>query len=415
MSTHAKIAPSALALTVACAASVGLQVSVIPLPPTDEELEGTAAHWIALQYAAGYARNWPVGAKFKSGGRDWEVDLDMVTGATMYAVAVGGPHTNLRLESAVRASRIHPLHCWGTPDAWRYFLDAREALTTVFTETAGEVPRDFPLDRYHEGKLKLVRVADYKFGHRFIEVFGCYQLIAYAAGVMEHLEIDPHDENLWLELILVQPRCYHREGPVRRWIVAARDIQAYVNHAASAAREALGEGAMLQDGKPRATTNDSCIDCKARHVCKTLQYADGALIEFSGAAELVELPPEAMGKELAMVEDAIERLKARKTGLAARAEAYIRAGVPVAFYHLEPGESRLMYKDDVDVDEFVGFGDLVGVNVRKNQTKKEMLVTPTQAVQLGIDPGAMKSYAHRPPASLKLARDNSITASKVFK
>lgn len=415
MSTHAPIAPSGLALTVACAASVGLQASVIPLPPTEEELEGTAAHWIALQYANGYGRNWPVGAKFNSGGREWEVDLDMVTGATMYANACGGPHTDLRLEDAVRVSWIHPTHCYGTPDAWRFFPDARAALTAVFNGTAWEVPRDFPLDQFNGGKLKLVRVADYKYGHRYVEVFGCYQLIAYVAGVMERLQLDINDPSVWLELILVQPRCYHRDGPVRRWIIPAHTIIAYLNIARSRALEALGEGPQLQNGKPRATTNDSCIDCKARHVCKTLQYATGAFIEFSGAAEVVELPPEAMGQELAMVEDAIERLKARRSGLAARAEAYIKAGVPVACYHVEPGESRSIYKDDVDVDEVIGLGDLLGIELRKKQTKKDLLVTPTQAIQLGVDAETMKHYAHRPPAALKLARDDSTTASKVFK
>lgn len=408
MTAHAPIAPSGLTLTVACPASVGLQASVIPLPPAEEELEGTAAHWIAQQYAAGYARNWPVGAKFKSGGRDWEVDIDMVTGATMYAAACGGPHTDLRLEDAVRVSRIHPVHCWGTPDAWRFFPDARAA-TAPGTAFDG-----MPLDRFMAGAIKLVRVVDYKFGHRYVEVFGCLQLVGYAAGVMERLGLDDNDDNLWLELILVQPRCYHRDGPVRRWVIPAHALRAYINEARSKAAEALGEGPQLKDDKPRAMTNEHCIDCKARHVCKTLQHAGYALIEFSGSAELVEMPPEAMGQELALIDDAIERLKARRTGLAARSEAYIRAGTPVAFYHLEPGESRMVYKDDVDVDEFVGFGDLVGVDVRKKQTKKDMLVTPTQAIQLGIDAGAMKSYAHRPPAALKLTRDSSITARKVF-
>jgi len=414
MSTHAPIAPSALALTVACAASVGLQASVVPLPPTDEELEGTAAHWIALQYASGYGRNWPVGSKFKSGGRDWEVDLDMVVGSVMYAQACGGVHPNLRLEDAVRVSWIHPTHCYGTPDAWRYFLDAREALTATFNGQQWVVPPELPRADFDAGRIKLVRVADYKYGHRYVEVFGCYQLVGYAAGVMERLGLDLNDPTLWLELILVQPRCYHKDGPVRRWVIQAHELIAYLNHARSAAYEALGEGPQLRDGKPRATTNDACIDCKARHVCKTLQYATGAFIDFSQAAEMVELPPEAMGQELAMVQDAIKRLEARESGLKVRAEAYMRAGAAVAFYHMEAGESRLVYKDDVNVDEFVGLGELCNVEVRKKQTRKDLLVTPTQAIQLGIDPGVMKSYAHRPPAALKLARDNSITARKVF-
>lgn len=411
---HAPIAPSALALTVACPASVGLQASVIPLPPTDEELEGTAAHWIAMKYAQGYARDWPVGAKFKSGGREWEVDIDMVVGATMYAQACGGLHPNLRLEDAVRISSIHPEHCYGTPDGWRFFRDAREALTATFNGQAWEVPPQLPRAELDAGNVKLVRVIDYKYGHRYVEVFGCYQLVGYASGVLERLGLDIHDPTLWLELIIVQPRCYHREGPVRRWVIPAHELIAYLNIARSRAQEALGLGPQLSNGKPRAITNESCIDCKARHACKTLQYAAFALVEFSGSGEVVDIPAEAMGQELALIDDAIERLEARRTGLAVRAEAYIRNGTPVAFYHMEPGESRLVYKEDADVDELVGMGEVCGVDIRKARTKKDMVVTPTQAIQLGIDAEVMKSYAHRPPAALKLKRDNSTTARKVF-
>lgn len=405
--SHAPIAPSALALTVACPASVGLQASVVPLPPTTEEMEGTAAHFVAMHYAAGEC--WPVGTKFMSSDQQWEVTLDMVVGATMYARACGGPHTNLRLEDSVRISRVHPQHCWGTPDAWRFFPDAREA-TEPGTGFVG-----MPLAPFMAGHDRLIRIVDYKFGHRYVEVFENYQFLAYAYGVMERLGLSEQDQSLWLELIVVQPRCYHKDGPVRRWIVRACDVGAYLNVAASAAREALGEGSTLdRHGKPRAIINENCYDCKARHACKVQQYATGAVLEFTGKAELVEMPPDAMGRELALVDEAIAILEARRTGLAAQAEAMIRAGTAIAFYHLEAGESRLVYKEDADTDELIGMGDVFGVNVRKTLTKKDLVVTPKQAIDLGIDPEVMKSYAFRPRGALKLVRDNSQTVRKVF-
>lgn len=393
--------PSTLALTVACPASVKLQAGVTPLPETDEEAEGTAAHFIAMKYAEGYAVEFPVGSKFKSGGRDWTVDLDMVTGAIMYREALGGPHPYLRLEDGVAIPRIHE-RLTGTPDAWRFFLDAREAF-------AGRpwYPSQFPTDDYHAGRIKLLRIGDYKFGHRYVEVFGNYQLSGYASGVMHRLELTDNDPYLWLELILVQPRNYHPDGPVRRWVIHASELRAYLNHAASATREALSEN-------PRAITNNACIDCKARHACQTLQYATNAFVDFSGSAELVEMPHDAIGQELAIIDDAIDRLKARYTGLAAQADTLLRAGKQIAFYHMAPGESRLVYRDNVNIDEVVGLGELLGIQLRKPESLKNALVTPTQAIQLGIDEGVMSKYAHRPPAALKLTRDDSITARKVF-
>lgn len=397
--SHARIAPSSLDLTVKCHASVQLQEKVAPLPDTEEEAEGKAAHWVAMMYASGRDHLLGVSAKFFHENREWAVDMDMLSGAEMYRRAIGGFHSDLRLEDPVKASRIHPMHCWGTPDAWRFFPDARNAWL--------ECPPEISSDLFSLGRIKILRVADYKFGHRHVEVFGNFQLTSYAVGVMERLNLDDLDPNLWVEMCVVQPRCYQAEGSVRWWRVQALSLRAYVNVASNAAHAALSDN-------PTATTNNSCIDCRARHMCKTLQYTTGALIDFSTSAELVEMPHEAIGAELAMVQDAMQRLKARATGLEAQAEALIRQGKPISFFHMASGQSRLTYFDDVNVDEVVGLGDLLGVDLRKPPDRKDLIVTPTQAIQKGIDEQTMKSYAHRPPAALKLARDNSITARKVF-
>lgn len=390
--SHVLDGPSSLNLVVACLASPHLQAQVPALPPTEEELEGEAAHWVAMRYAAGYGRELPVGSKFKSRHREWEVDGDMVTGAMMYVNALGGPHSTLRLEDPVDIPRIYPSNYYGTPDGWRFFPQY-----------------NFPAElRLPRSTIKLLRVADYKYGHRFVEVFESYQLSAYASGVMHRLQLTDNDDDLWVELILVQPRSYHREGPVRIWRGPAHMLRATLNVAKSAVTESR------DTPHPPARTSEHCVDCKARHVCKTLQYATQTLIDFSTTAEVVEMPAEAMGQELALVEDAIQRLEARQTGLAAQAEALLRQGRPVAFYHMSPGQSRLTYLDNVTAEEITSFGDLIGIDLRKPQTLKEKLVTPTQAIALGIAPDVMKSYASRPPAAFKLTRDNSITARKVF-
>lgn len=397
--SHARIAPSSLDLTVKCHASVQLQEQVPPLPETEEEAEGTFAHMVALNYAHGYGNALPVGFKLEYRGREWTVDVDMVAGATMYAEALGGFHSSLRLEDAVTIKRVHPEHCSGTPDAWRFFPDARLAHATC--------PPEMPPDLFERGLIKLLRVGDYKYGRRYVEVFGNYQITGYASGVMDRLNLDDADPTLWIEMCIVQPRSYRVDGPVRWWRVQAYVLRNYLNIASNAAYAALAPN-------PIATTNDSCIDCKARHLCKTLQYATGAIIDFSTTGEIVQMPHDAIGTELAMVQDAIQRLEARETGLAAQAEALLRQGKPISFFHMESGQSRLTYFDDVNVDEVVGLGDLIGIDLRKPQTKKDSLVTPTQAIQLGVDESMMKHYAHRPNARLKLARDNSITARKVF-
>lgn len=410
MSEHARVAPSSLSLTVACHASLQMQESVPPMPETEEEAEGTAAHWVARRYLAGWGNELPVGSKFTSGGQQWTVDADMFAGARLYERAMGGYHHETQIEQRIAIPRVH-LYCWGTPDGWRFFNDAREAYITQ--ATLGETPSGFPPDLFHAGRIKLIRVGDYKYGHRYVEVFRNHQLTAYASGITEHLMLPEDDDSIYVELVLVQPRSYHPDGPVRVWRVPISALNATIIEAGNAARYAL---IPLDDVNhaPQARTGAHCLDCKARHVCRTLQVNSQRLVDFSHSPERVELSPLAMGQELAIIEDAIAQLKARQAGLSAQAEAMLRAGQPVPFYHMEPSQSKLTYYENVNTDELVGLGDLLGVNLRRTLALKDQVVTPTQAVQLGIDAEVMKSYAHRPPGAMRIARDNSITPQKVF-
>lgn len=396
--------PSALALTIACNASLQLQESVPPLPETDEEAEGTAAHWVARRHLAGFAHELPVGAKFHSGGKEWTVDDDMHAGATMYLRALGGYHPEQNVEKFVEVKRVHYTECAGTPDAWRFFPDARLAYA--------QRPDDMPEHAYDAGLVKVLRVGDYKYGHRYVEVFENAQLSSYAAGILDELELGDLDELLYVELVLVQPRSYHRDGPVRVWRTKAVNLRSIINDAHEAVDVALMP--LGEPFAPKAKTGPHCLDCKARHVCAALLGNVQRLVDYSHTAERVELTALALGQELAIIEDAIDRLKARQTGLAAQAEHWLRSGSVVPFYHMEPGQSKLTYHDDVNADELVSLGDLIGIDVRKKLQRKDLVVTPTQAIALGIDPEVMKAYASRPPGAMKLARDNTITARKVF-
>lgn len=377
MTVHAPIAPSSLALIVACNASMQLQMQVPPLPETDEEAEGTAWHLCGLAHAQG--NPWPVGHKFQSSGKQFEIDDEMHRGAVLWASTMRkGSKGGLRLEDGVKASDIHPDHCWGTPDGWEYF-------------PAGTGPREVPV----------LRVGDYKGGHRFIDEFENWQLIAYAIGVMERLQLS--DEHLILELIVVQPRAYRPgETAVRVWRVPAIEIRALVNIAAAAAHAALAPN-------PIATTGHHCIDCKARHVCKTLRASTANLVDYSGTAELQPLDPVAMGQELRIIRMALKRLEARETGLAAAVEAALRSGQSVPFFGMKPKQTKLMWRDGVSLDEVRALGEMLGISL----LKAPAIITPTQAKDAGVDEAIVLEYAHRPPGAMALAEDDPRAVRKI--
>lgn len=387
------IRPSALAITVACAGSVALQASVLPLPDTYEIAEGHAGHFIANRYAAGFGSQFPVNTKFQHGGQEWDVTLDMVTGALMFQRAMGGLHNDLRLEDPLACPEIHE-QCHGTPDGWRFFPS--------YTFEPELIAQGLPAHA-----IRLIRVGDYKYGHRYVEVYGMYQCIAYVTGVMSLLQLTDNDPYLWVEIIVVQPRSYHPDGPVRAWRVKADQLRAWINHARAAATEAVS-------AEPTARTNEHCMDCKASHVCRTLQTANYAAADFSGKAEVVKLPPEAIGQELAILDDAINRLEARRKGVAVHAETFLRNGERVSNYHMGPTGSRLKYREGVVPSAVIGLGDAIGVNLRYPHKPFDTVVTPTQAIELGVDASLMDAYAFRPSGGQKLTRDNHTHVGKVF-
>jgi hypothetical protein len=371
---HDLVAPSGLAITIQCPRSLGMQHG-LPDESTEESMEGDAAHWLAMMTANGVPM--PLGCPAPNGV---EIDQDMIDGAELYAEVIGEGNI---LEEKVRIPRIHPKVCGGTPDARRY-----------------------------DPLAQVLRLRDYKYGHRFVEVFENPQLVAYACGEMDRLKL-PYTHQTWIEFTLVQPRSYHPEGPVRKWgcygnelLKLAEDIHARVALAVDV------EGNILEDAP--AQTGPECRDCKARHLCTLFQANAAHLVDASGRADRFELPPEQLGAELSYIDAAMQRLKGRREGLALQAEALLRTGSRVPGYEMTEGRSNTAWKDDADVDTVAAFGAALGVALCADVK----LLTPTQAKaelkRKHLDPELLDAYTHRPRGRMQLAPSSTIKARKAF-
>lgn len=368
--SHATVMPSALHLTVPCPGSLQLQAAVTPTPPTEEQAEGELGHIVARKYAQGSGAEWPLGRKYKIDVHEFEIDDDMVDGAAIYSEEAqpGG-----RYEEPVGIPDVHPTECFGTPDYWRVTI---------------------------ETYLKLLKVIDYKYGHRFVEVFEHYQLIAYATGVARFLGLAL---DFPVVLVIVQPRNY-THGAVREWKTTVGELYRIC------AEKIAPRVALALGPNPPTYVGRHCYDCKARHACTTLQTADASLVDFAGTAEVREMPREAVGAELRILKDAIKILEARYTGLYEQASNLARGGFRIPFWALEAGSGRLKWKDDVTPATVIAMADLFGINVRKPEAVK----TPKQCIDAGIDKGVIDEYAHRPPGALKLVPEDDTKTRKIF-
>lgn len=379
MSAHAALMPSAAGRWVRCPGSVAMEQRYPDDVESVKAREGTAAHWACAELLAGQAI--AVGQVAPNGV---VLDDEMIDGAQLYfdalmtargpnvdmlAVGVGG---TIHVEQRIDIPYVHAQN-WGTPDAWFY------------DKAAG-----------------VLYVCDYKFGHGFVEVFENWQLIDYACGILDALGIDgAADQHIDVVMTIVQPRSYHKDGPVRTWRVKACDLRPYFNRLQVAAAAALEPGAPCR-------ISAECKHCNARHACEALQRAALDAVDLSTTSSPVELPPDALGQELRTLQRAAALLAARISGMEEVALSTIRRGALVPGFKIEHGKGRKRWNKPVE--QVVVMAKLMNVDVAKSLEA----ITPAQAIKAGLPADLVDMFSETPTGAAKIVADDGTLARRVF-
>lgn len=370
---HAPLAPSAAGRWAKCALSVSLEAAYPDTEESPESMEGTAAHWVNEMTIKGTPPQVDQLAP-----NNVAVTREMLEGADLVCEAIEkvlGPQWRsiIVVERRVQVPRVHPTHCYGTPD---YYAWAR-------------LP---------DGRLVLF-LFDYKFGHGVVEVFENWQLVTYAAGLMQEANAD--DLNTVICFAVIQPRAHHKDGPVRWWQARGSDIRAQVN-----ILHMQGQKALAPD--PEAFPDpDACRDCRGRHACVTLQRAAYLAADKGKKLGAAELSPHAMGLELRELTRAQALLKARVSGLEAQVLGTINQGKNVPFWMKESAAGRLAWTRPVA--EIVALGEMLQLPLSKPD-----VITPTQALAAGFPESLIGNYAKRPVGATKLVPDDGTKARLTF-
>lgn len=375
---HSVVAPSAGARRIQCSASV-LMEQQFPESEDDRQdaAEGEASHWAGAELLAG--RLPDEGDRAPNGV---VLTVEMLEGADLYADDVtralakyGLKPADGAIEQRVEIHAVHPL-CFGTPDfrAW--------------------VPAHVRPER-----RPLLKLWDYKFGHRYVEVHENVQCIEYVSGCLGATNLP--DWEVDVEITIVQPRSYHPSGPVRRWAFRGDQTRAHINRSSNAAHEALGPN-------PKAHVGPECRDCRARHACQTLQRAAADACDVAGTAQPFGLSTAALGVELRMLKRAEELLKARIAGLEQQALAAIRSGVSVPHWGVERSSGRREWSKPAA--EVFALGAMFGLDLQKPAEP----ITPLQAVQRGIPEALLGTFSETKPGAVKLVPDTGSKARQIF-
>lgn len=326
-------------------------------------MEGTAAHWVFERMLDGH--NVCEGITAPNGV---EVTEEMIDGAEMFCDTVGGRKHGGHVERRVSmGTLVHPEN-WGTPD----FFGLREGV---------------------------LRIVDYKFGHRYVEEFENWQCIDYAAGIAEFLDIRP-ELGTGVEITIVQPRHFGRSGCVRTWSTDIVALQPYFAQLRAAAHAAM-------EPQPSCTTGPQCQFCPGRHVCETLQRETLSAVASSHTSLPLHLTEVAAARELRAIDNAIALLQSRSTGLTESLLRTIRSGGVVPGYAIEQAEGRQKWTRPVA--EVIALGQLMGIKL-----DKPGVITPKQAVKAGLPEKTVKGISEVPLGEWKLVRVDTKQARKVF-
>jgi hypothetical protein len=373
---HSILAPSSAARRMACPGSRALEAQ-FPSEESPAAREGEAAHWVAEQLIK-YTTIQESAYLNKPAPNGEIITEEMLDGGELFARDVWqicGNDAQPHLEQRVNITNIHP-DMWGTPDCW------------IFRPTPGG-----------GGHLYLW---DYKYGHAPVEVYENWQLICYAAGILNTLGLlGLYDSVTRVTMRIVKPRGYHRDGSIREWSVMASDLRAYFNLLEQS------EAASLEDNAPHKP-GSHCKHCSARYACPVLQESCFSIIDNTKHPLPQPIPAETLGPVLRDLNTAATLLDALITGLTEQAIALIKSGQRVPGYTVEETLGREYWAKPIE--EVITLGKLMGYELEKPLNA----ITPKQAIKLGLPADLVRAYSATPRGALKLTAVDTKKINKLF-
>jgi len=382
--SHSVIPPSSAAIWGAPNGCTGWPAMDAQYPEEESEAtrEGEASHWLGetliqmgvAMHITPSIRDGLIGETAPNGvivsdemfEAAWEYANDVVREVKAH------PGSRWGVEQRVQAPRIHA-ESFGTTDAYLY--DAADHRLIVW---------------------------DYKYGFKIVEAFENWQGINYVAGLFELLSIDGlADRRLRVDIRIVQPRAFHKDGAIRSWKVLGSDLRGYINTLNNNAHRALGPEAATQSG-------GHCIYCNARHACSAALDAGLGMFEAVNKPIPAELSAEQLGTQLSIVKRAHKQLEYLEAGYEEQLKSLIRGGTNVPGWSVEQGVGKRQWSKPTE--EIIKLGDLMGVDL-KEPVKP---ISPAQAEKKGVDAAVVAAYVVRRQTGLKVVPDNNNKAREVF-
>ena len=377
MAEHSRIPPSSAHIWGSPNGCPGWVAANIAYPETEEgeeAREGTAAHELGegmIRDQTTFFREFAVGTSASNGvGITDDIYESAVTYAKDVLEVVAKTGAEPQVENRVHAPHIHA-ESWGTPDTYL-------------------------------APVSCLIIWDFKHGHEKVEAFENWQAINYFHGIINELGMAPDaTARLEVEIRIVQPRVYHRDGVIRTWKTTGANLLALGEHLKR------GAAAGLSDNPP-TLSGPYCKHCPGRHACSAALEGGVALYEAASHWLPAELSPQALGAQLSIVKRARKQLEYLESGYEAQVNSLVRSGTMIPGWTVEPQYGQ--EKWDKPIDEVIQLGDILRHDLRK----PPQATTPNAARKLGIDESVITAYSSKRRDGIVVVPDNGDKAREIF-
>lgn len=337
MTAHSRIGASSMYRWANCPGSVS-RCRDIPRQSSFAAAEGTVAHRIGETRLRG-AKNLKAGLVQPCDGHDVEITQEMLDAVELYRQTVKDemlPGDKLHVEVQLKLEQIHP-DLFGTADAV-IWCPGRKELTVI----------------------------DFKYGAGVaVEVQNNSQLKYYALGALLTLGYKAKT----VTSMIVQPRCPHPDGPVRKVSFDAIDLLDFAADVADAVKRTEDPNAPLKVGP-------WCQFCPAAAICPAQKENVQAIARVTFDQVPAVKPPEPSSLTPAGVADILDKLPIFEAwAKAVREHAYqeAEAGRTPPGYKLVDKVARRQWRDDMSPGMLA---DLADVNVEDLYAEPKLLGIP---------------------------------------
>lgn len=352
---------------------------------TESARVGTAAHWVASEVLTSHlpaSESVVVAEQFsgKTAPNGVFITQEMIDSAYEYIIdvlTICGEYEGLallKIEQKVQIERVHHLN-EGTPDAHLFSPD----------------------------RMRLI-VWDFKNGRAIVEPYRNWQLIDYTAGVLYNIasEFGYKMSDIKVELRIVQPMAYHPDGNARSWVVNGEELVPYI--------ERLKKSAVAsQQEFPPTKAGKHCKYCLARGDCQTLKNHLYESFEHLETLRLKTIANEHLSTEINFLGSLVMLATARKESLESQAMVLIESGNVIPGKELGYGRGSTIWTKTLDEVS------ILGAMLNKKFTKEPVLITPKQAIKLGVDEAVINQYSKYVRGKIKLNDVTGHQVSNVFK